>query len=81
MKEKLLRRLEVIESRQPPLEDPEASLDRFMACIEQIAARLRAQPGWKEPTEAERQQIYRNLEAHIPGIGASMAEGRAAANA
>jgi hypothetical protein len=54
--------------------------DRFMASMEQIAARLRAQPGWKEPTEAECLQIYRNLEAHIPGIGASLAAARKAAN-
>jgi hypothetical protein len=78
MKEKLLRRLEAIESRTPDPEDPGASLDRLKAQIDQIAARLRAQPDWRDPTEAERQQIYRNLEAHFPGVAARMAAARAA---
>ena len=78
MKEKTLKRLEAAEARAPAVEDPGAALDRLKAQIDQIAARLRAQPDWKEPTESERQQIYRNLEAHFPGVAARMAAARAA---
>jgi hypothetical protein len=80
MKEKTLKRLKSIEDRQPDPEDAGAALDRFMARMEQIASRLRAEPDWREPTEAERQEIYRNLEAAIPGITARMAAARKEAN-
>jgi acyl-CoA reductase-like NAD-dependent aldehyde dehydrogenase len=41
--------------------DPGAAMERVRERIEIIAARLRAQPGWKEPSAAERAATLKRL--------------------
>jgi hypothetical protein len=73
-----LKRLKALEARAPePDDDGEACKARLIARMNQIRERLRAQLDWTEPTEAERAQVYSNLEAMFPGIGARMAAARA----
>jgi hypothetical protein len=58
----------------PTPEEAAATMASVMREMDQIAARLQAQPGWKEPTAAEKAQLDRDMEARFPGI-----TGRAAA--
>jgi acyl-CoA reductase-like NAD-dependent aldehyde dehydrogenase len=61
MKEKTLKRLEAAEARAPAIEDPGAAMESVRRQLDRIAARLRAQPGWKEPSAAERAATMRRV--------------------
>jgi hypothetical protein len=69
-----LRRLARLESRAPAVEDDGAARERLMARYDQIAARLRAAPDWREPTAAEIAATMAHFEAMFPGIGERVAE-------
>jgi hypothetical protein len=51
--------------RKPEPEDDGAALARLIARMNQIRERLRAQPDWKEPSEAECAEILARLDAEF----------------
>jgi hypothetical protein len=61
MKDKTLKRLAVVEAREPAVEDDGAARERLMARYETISARRRAQENWTAPPEAECVKIAREF--------------------
>jgi hypothetical protein len=74
MKDKTLKRLAAIEAHEPAVEDDGQALVRLTARYEQIAARLRAQPDWKEPTEAELEATRVQMKTYFDSLRASYSE-------
>jgi hypothetical protein len=51
-------------------DETRAARESMIRQMDQIAARLRADPNWKEPTAAERAQLRKDLEARLPDMPA-----------
>jgi hypothetical protein len=65
MKKTLLARLERLERRQPEPVDADRSLEQVMAQLNIMGERMRAQPGWKEPTEEQKAATLREFTAMV----------------
>jgi hypothetical protein len=68
----ILKRLDAIEAKLNPPEaiDPAVVLDLLMCGLDATAARMRAQPDFKEPTAAQLAEAGRQFEATVTGIAA-----------
>jgi hypothetical protein len=66
----VLSRLEALELQRPATEPADGAIrERFMARIEGIAARLRSDPAYSEPTEAETAIIGARLRSWLDTRG------------
>jgi hypothetical protein len=64
-----VKRLKKLEARQPAAEDDGAVLASLMTESDLVAKRLRAEPGWQEPSEPESSEFEREWEAMVAGLG------------
>jgi hypothetical protein len=76
----ILRRLDAIEARfaAPETEDSGIATHDARRQLDATAARRRAQPGWRPPTDAQKAALFAKLEQYRPGFIARMAKAGAA---